>query len=461
MSQGRRGCSSRPRGHRRGWRFALRGLCLLCGLVGAGVTDSRAQTSAASVSNSCVACHATEPDQRLATPTRLFAGQDVHREKGFECVDCHGGSPTSTDKAAAHDTSGKYAAMAFRGKPTGQAVIATCVRCHSDAELMRSYAPKQRVDQAAEYATSVHGKRLAAGDGKVATCASCHGAHGIRLVSDAKSPVFPTNVAGTCATCHADEKHMAGYTLADGSPLPTHQFNDYRKSVHYNALTRGNDLSAPTCNDCHGNHGAAPPNIGAVANVCGTCHTVFAQKFAASVHQPIFDKGCVECHSNHAVVTPSDQMLSATASGVCQPCHNGDDNTDKGAVAAAAMRGGMERLKDEIDRSATILVGLKNAGIEVSDQQLALREAGSKLTLARAEMHGFDPARLQPILADGMKIVAAVDTAAQSGRAELSFRRRGLFFSLGAILIFVVALGLKVRQIDRRDQGRRDSSAVV
>jgi len=254
---------------------------------------------------------------------------------------------------------------------------------------------------------------------------------------------------------------MSGYTLADGSPLPTHQFNDYRKSIHYNALTKGNDLSAPTCNDCHGNHGAAPPNVGAVANVCGTCHAVFAQKFASSVHQPIFDKGCVECHSNHAVVKPSDQMLSAAAPGVCQPCHKGDDKTDKGAAAAGGMRAGMERLKNDIERSDSLLAGLHNAGIEVSDQQLALREAASKLTLARTEMHGFDPARVTPILADGVKIVTAVDRAGQTGRAELSFRRRGLFLSLGAILIFVVALGLKVRQIDRRDHERRSPSATV
>jgi predicted CXXCH cytochrome family protein len=274
-------------------------------------------------------------------------------------------------------------------------------------------------------------------------------------VNDAKSPVFPTNVAETCAKCHADTKRMAGYKLPDGSDLPTHQLADYQKSVHYTALTKGNDLSAPTCNDCHGNHGATPPGVGAIANVCGTCHTVFAQKFALSVHQPIFDKGCVECHSNHAVQKPSEQMLAASTPGVCQPCHNGDDKTDKGAAAAAAMRGDMEQLKHGIDASGALLVNVKNAGIEVSDQQLALREASSKLTLARTEMHGFDPTKVAPILADGMKIVAAVDRAGQHGVAELRFRRRGLAASLGAILIVVVALGLKVRQIDRRDHERQ------
>jgi predicted CXXCH cytochrome family protein len=435
---------------------ALCVLCPICVLVSAALTYAQA----ASEPNSCVACHATLQDQRLARPAALFSGPDVHRDKGFECIDCHGGNPTTADKTRAHDVSGRESAMAFRGKPAGQAVIATCARCHSDAELMRTYAPKQRVDQATEYAASIHGKRLATGDAKVATCASCHGAHGVRLVNDAKSPVFPTNVANTCAACHADATRMTGYKKDDGSDLPTSQFAEYQKSVHYAALTKANDLSAPTCNDCHGNHGAAPPGVGSIANVCGTCHAVFAQKFALSVHQPIFDKGCVECHSNHAVLKPSDAMLSADAHGVCQPCHNGEDKTDKGAAAAGAMRADIERLKYGIDQTGALIARVKNAGIEVSDQQLALREAGTKLTLARTEMHGFVPERVVPILGDGMKIVEGVDRAGQNGVAELRYRRRGLAVSLGAILVFVVALGLKVRQIDRRDHDRRAPTDV-
>jgi predicted CXXCH cytochrome family protein len=315
---------------------------------------------------------------------------------------------------------------------------------------MRRYAPKQRVDQAAEYATSVHGKQLAAGHGNVATCASCHGPHGIRPVSDAKSPVFPTNVAATCAACHADPKHMAGYTRADGTPLPTSQLADYQKSVHFTALTRGNDLSAPTCNDCHGNHGATPPGVGAVANVCGTCHAVFATKFQTSVHAQIFDKGCVECHTNHAVLKPSDAMLAATGAGVCASCHTAADPGDKGAAAAATMRGQFQQLETGIKQSHARIARVQNAGIEASDQELALREAASTLTLARTEMHAFDPSLVAPVIAQGMKILEGVDTAGQKGVAELRFRRRGLAISLGAILLLVVALALKVRQIDRR-----------
>jgi hypothetical protein len=395
-------------------------------------------------SNTCLACHSTQSDARLAAPAKLFAQPDVHRESGFACVDCHGGSATEPDKARAHDV-----ARGFKGKPAGASQIAACTRCHADAELMRRYAPKQRVDQAAEYATSVHGKRLAAGDGNVATCASCHGAHGIRRVSDAKSPVFATNVANTCAACHASAAHMKGYTKADGSPLPTNQLADYQKSVHYRALTKGNDLSAPTCNDCHGNHGAAPPGVGAIANVCGTCHTVFAQKFEKSVHKELFDKGCVECHSNHAILQPSDEMLGTGGHAICATCHTAGDKNDKGTAGAERMRADIDRLKSGIERSSALIAHVRNAGIEVSDQELALREASTKLTLARTEMHAFVPEQIDPIVADGEKIVTAAERAGQDGVAELQYRRRGLALSLGAILIVVIGLALKVRSLDR------------
>jgi predicted CXXCH cytochrome family protein len=408
----------------------------------AGVRGAAAQPASAAV-NTCVSCHSTLADARLSAPPAALAQTDVHRERGFTCVDCHGGDGAATDKAKAHDASRGY-----RGKPSGQAVVATCARCHSDAQLMRKYAPRQRVDQAAEYATSVHGKRLADGDQKVATCASCHGAHGIRRVNDVKSPVFPTNVANTCATCHASASHMAGYTLPNKQPLPTNQLALYQQSVHYAALTKGNDLSAPTCNDCHGNHGAAPPGAGSVVNVCGTCHAVFAEKFASSVHAQIFDRGCVECHSNHAVMQPSDEMLGADAKSLCATCHSGAD--DKGVAAATAMRTDIEMLKTGVDRSNAMVNSLANAGMEMSAQELAIGTARTRLTLARTEMHAFDPARVTPITAEGLATLASVDKAGETARAELRFRRKGLAVSLVAIVLVVVGLAFKIRQLDRR-----------
>ena len=164
---------------------------------------------------------------------------------------------------------------------------------------------------------------------------------------------------------------------------------EYESSVHHAAMVKRNDLSAPTCNDCHGNHGAAPPGVGAIANVCGTCHTVFATKFALSTHSQIFDRGCVECHSNHDIAQPTDAMLG-TDSALCVTCHSDGDN---GLKAAASMRDRIEQLKAAIAHSEELLAAAENAGMEMGDQQLALREAGNQLTLARTEMHVFDPGR--------------------------------------------------------------------
>lgn len=390
----------------------------------------------------CETCHKEHPLPALSAPAKDFGATDVHRERGFTCVDCHGGNPNETDKVRA-----KAPATGFKGKPSGQAVIAVCSRCHSDGTLMRKYAPKQRIDQAAEYATSVHGQQLAKGDTKVATCISCHGAHGVRLVSDAKSPVYPVNVAATCTRCHADAERMKGYTLPDGSPLPTDQRVKYEKSVHFAAMAQRNDLSAPTCNDCHGNHGAAPPGVGAVANVCGTCHTVFATKFALSSHGQIFDRGCVECHSNHEIAKPTDAMLGTDKASVCVNCHSEGDN---GHVAAARMRAEIDKLKGAIDRSHALIARAENSGMEMSEQSLALREAGNHLTLARTEMHTFDPKAVDTVLQAGLGLTTKVDAAGEAALAEVSFRKTGLAVSLGAILLVVVALGLKIRSLKPR-----------
>src|SRR4030095_13246804 len=121
---------------------------------------------------------------------------------------------------------------------------------------------------------------------------------------------------------------------------------------------------------------------------------------------------------------PSDQMLSAASGGACEACHTAGDASDKGTAAAVAMRTGIERLKSGIDDVDALIRRIKNAGIEVSDEQLALREAGTKLTLARTEMHGSEVGRVETILADGMKVVEAVGRAGQDGVAELRFRRR-------------------------------------
>ena len=81
--------------------------------------------------NACLTCHATLQDARLSVPAARFSQQDVHREQGFACVDCHGGNPAAAETRQAHDTG-----RGFKGKPAGPGVIATCARCHGDANAL-------------------------------------------------------------------------------------------------------------------------------------------------------------------------------------------------------------------------------------------------------------------------------------------------------------------------------------
>ena len=75
--------------------------------------------------------------------------------------------------------------------------------------------------------------------------------------------------------------------------------------MHGKALLDKGDLSAPTCNNCHGNHGAAPPQTGSVVYACGTCHGKIAKLFEDTKMRHKFETeglpGCATCHSNHEI----------------------------------------------------------------------------------------------------------------------------------------------------------------
>ncbi len=254
-------------------------------------------------SSSCMLCHG-ELDDELSAPLRYWAS-DVHAKVDLGCEGCHGGDP-STDLADDSDAA-MDPAKGFQPAPTRLQVAEFCARCHSDADFMKRFNPQARVDQLAEYRTSVHGIRNQAGDATPATCIDCHGVHGIRTVSSPTSPVYAANVPETCGRCHSDKEKMAPYGI------PTNQYEGYSRSMHAATLIERGDLAAPACNDCHGNHGAVPPGVKSVANVCGQCHGREANLFRQSAKKELFDemgKGeCAVCHGHHMILHPTPEMF--------------------------------------------------------------------------------------------------------------------------------------------------------
>jgi hypothetical protein len=395
----------------------------------------------AATKDSCTTCHATlEGD--LAQPAKAFEA-DIHHQAGLTCADCHGGDPNDDSMDAMSPARG------FRGVPKRTQIPEFCARCHSDENTMRRFNPKLRTDQLSQYRTSVHGKRLQQGDTKVATCVDCHSVHNILAVSDTRAPVYPTNVASTCARCHADPPTMQGYNI------PTDQVAKYQRSVHAAMLAQG-DTSAPTCTTCHGNHGATPPGVGSVANVCGTCHVFFAQLFDKSPHHDAFAAaglpGCVQCHSNHEVVHPTDDWVGVGPKSVCGNCHT---QGDPGYAAAERMSGDLAKLTDSFHRAEDILNAAERSGMEVSSAKLELGDANEALIKARVNVHTFRSEDVQKLTDQGVEISQKAYGAGVAALRERDLRRKGLGLSLIFIVLAISGLYLKIRQIESRAGGSR------
>lgn len=422
----------------RGRSLAAAGLLLAAaGATTASPTERPAPTSG------CVDCHLVLDEPRLTPPARAFSsGDDVHARAGFTCVFCHGGDSTREDMEEAHDRK-----KGFLGRPKPRDIPLICGKCHSDPAAMKQFNPSLRVDQLSEYRTSVHGKKLFEGDTHVAHCASCHGAHGVLPVKDSRSPVSPPRVAQTCNRCHGDAALMATYGL------PSDAYVKYTRSVHYRVRVEKGDLSAPACNSCHGNHGAAPPQVGSVANVCGTCHAVFAEQFKASPHWEAFQElglpGCVTCHENHEILRPSEAFLAEGAQSKCASCHEPGSAGGKGA---ATMRADLLRLARETESARKVLRQAAEAGMEVSRFQFELVKANNALTKARADVHLFQVFAVHQTVTEGLGVARSVKAAGDRSLRERDFRRKGLFVSLAFILLAVTALVLKIRDLDRRHE---------
>ncbi|MDP9263869.1 MAG: cytochrome c3 family protein [Acidobacteriota bacterium] len=391
--------------------------------------------------SSCLDCHsALEPPKKVTA--EQFA-QDIHAQKGLTCASCHGGDPTKDDDQAMSKAAG------FRGKIKRSQVPELCASCHADAAYMHKYNPSLRTDQLAQYKTSVHGQRLAKGDEQVAVCTDCHSVHGIRPASDSRSSVHPLNVATTCSRCHSDAAKMKPYSI------PTDQFAGYSVSVHHEAMVVRGDLSAPTCTTCHGNHGAAPPGVASVENVCANCHAFQAQLFDTSPHKAAFAAakmpGCVTCHSNHRINHPTDALLGTGPQSVCTNCHA---EGDAGFKVAGTTKGKISGLEVAIERADELLDRAERDGMDVSQAKLSQTQARDALTKARVSIHSVTVQRILQDVQAGSKLAEQNLAAGNQALADRDYRRWGLGVSVILILLTIAGLWLYIREIEGRNRSR-------
>ncbi|HMS65971.1 MAG TPA: cytochrome c3 family protein, partial [Ignavibacteria bacterium] len=181
-------------------------------------------------SEGCLNCHLNEklfPGDAKGSATfvakyktSVHASIEKDGQEAAGCVDCHGdhlvqnpGDPKSSTKLARQ--------------------IATCGKCHGEVTE--------------KFKKSKHGQELLKGNDKAPLCSDCHGEHDIKstLLSDDFSKL---NLTDKCLSCHKDGKIPHKNFMGEEELI-----TGYEKSVHYEALKKGNN-EAPTCYNCHGAH---------------------------------------------------------------------------------------------------------------------------------------------------------------------------------------------------------------
>ncbi len=199
-----------------------------------------------------------------------------------------------------------------------------CLRCHEDKNLTMLRDGKTislYLNPEDHLKNSVH---------KDHSCIKCH-----TNINPLGDPVCKNSGKVDCSICHAE-------TVAE-----------YKLSFHGQERAK-NNLEAPACADCHGDHGIlakkdpnSPTYVERIPGLCGSCHRddekkarrlegptdMHKQNYTVSIHgDGLFKQGllvtatCVSCHTAHRGLPKSDSLSSINPKNMpetCGKCHAG------------------------------------------------------------------------------------------------------------------------------------------
>lgn len=240
---------------------------------------------------SCLACHAS-PDLQTELPSgeildlTVFPGafmNSVHGQAELRCVDCHTdieGYPHPPNEATSRRI---YTIFQYQ----------TCAQCHQD-----------KYDATLD---SVHQKALAAGNFNAAVCTDCHGAH------STKPPEEPrAQIPQTCRQCH---------TLI---------YDQYRDSVHGEAVISQGNPDVPVCTDCHGVHTIEGPSSQDQFHlfspqICADCHADEELMAEYGISTDVFETYVSDFHGTTVTLFQQVTPDQETNKAVCIDCHGVHD----------------------------------------------------------------------------------------------------------------------------------------
>jgi predicted CXXCH cytochrome family protein len=266
----------------------------------------------------------------------------------------------------------------------------------------------------------------------------------------------------------------AGRFMHFGEPLPDERFLDlihlaYEKGIRTffsadvygtgeaDSLLQRGDLGAPACNDCHGNHGPAPPGVARVSRSCSLCHSANASLFDGSKHKQAFDEHgwaeCSKCHGNHAIAKTNDAMLATKPGSLCGDCHRQYAKDEPACIKTADyFHQTIAQLDEERSKLTNVSENLAAKGLDIEPISNQLNELTDSLKLSRAHIHSFSRNNFQQVAAPGGEAAQKARKLVTKARDEYRFRQAGLAASIAVIGLLMVTLYLKLRQLEKREE---------
>jgi predicted CXXCH cytochrome family protein len=202
----------------------------------------------------------------------------------LQCVDCHEGYIFPHEPVVAENLR-EYRLQNYT----------ICAECHEDKY-------EATLDD-------VHGEALAEGNSDAAVCTDCHGAHYVEVPDEPRS-----RISITCGQCHG--------TI----------FEEYRDSVHGEALLEESNPDVATCVDCHGVHSIPDPSLAAFRNsspqLCGACHADVELMSKYDISTQVFDTYVADFHGTTTTLFNTQDPDAPTNTAVCFDCHGVHDIKD-------------------------------------------------------------------------------------------------------------------------------------
>ena len=265
-------------------------------------TDSRSTISRNNIAKTCTQCHA----EIESVHRKVIKGELWEKQSHIlpACVDCH----------QPHEIRKVFYDYGMADKD--------CLSCHDNPNVKSSVDGRSLFVNTTELKESRH---------NTIACSQCHSE--VNVSKHRPCETIKTKV--DCASCHAEVG------------------TEYSKSMH-GTLFAQNDLNAPTCKECHGNHDVlgklnpkSPIFATNIPDLCATCHREGEQAairykgtekdiithYSESIHgKGLLKSGltvtatCTDCHTAHMEL-PHDNIESsinqANIASTCGKCHHG------------------------------------------------------------------------------------------------------------------------------------------